>query len=463
DKVTSLEGSVVITLASIAAANQFYESNSADYEKILSDLDSNIRKAELRRITFNVQEKRLLSHWLIYSVLVWVGYIAFFTFYLHKQYFYDPHWWSLALAPVVMGLPVIYVGHLGITEWYKHAKSNEESYLDLLRANQRLKVEELKKKTAYYSTKTLLERYDPASLRPNGQRILGQDVRPVSERQKGQPNPQQPNMMDPGLRQRQGLGVVSAQGIPVSPGRPMGVLSGVRQSRIGQGPQNGLYGPQQPPFNPEQPHLSNARPYPHEPHSTERHWYDKIVDVIVGDDGPDTKYALICGKCYAHCGLALPQELDDIQYICPKCNFFNLSRRKTRMAAAGIQPPSSIEHTLLQAQNKPLPASRDPSPSPSAHRLPHPDHHHHRQDEPGLQEGNSPERVLEPPSFGECSDHSESDYTGFVSNWNDSDAKGVDHGEGDEGNAEKDDTKGYIVDSGDSSNRLDQGKEETLE
>lgn len=35
-----------------------------------------------------------------------------------------------------------------------------ESQLSMLRADQRLKVEELKKKTAYYSTKTLLERYD---------------------------------------------------------------------------------------------------------------------------------------------------------------------------------------------------------------------------------------------------------------------------------------------------------------
>lgn len=32
-----------------------------------------------------------------------------------------------------------------------------------LRKKQKLKVEELKKKTAYYSTKSLLERYDPAS------------------------------------------------------------------------------------------------------------------------------------------------------------------------------------------------------------------------------------------------------------------------------------------------------------
>ncbi|KAF9937372.1 hypothetical protein BGZ65_001551, partial [Modicella reniformis] len=189
------------------------QSNS-DYEKILSDLDSNIRKAELRLSGINVREKRVLNYWLLYSVLLWFGYTAVFAFYLNKQYFYDPHTWSLALAPAIMGLPIIYVGRFMITEWYKRAKSNEESQLSLLRADQRLKVEELKKKTAYYSTKTLLERYDPAALRPNGQRMPGQDIRPDSGRQNGQPNPQQPNMMDPGLRQRQGQGIVNAQGIP---------------------------------------------------------------------------------------------------------------------------------------------------------------------------------------------------------------------------------------------------------
>ena len=45
----------------------------------------------------------------------------------------------------------------------------------------------------------------------------------------------------------------------------------------------------------------------------ERHWYDKLVDVIVGDEGPDTKYALICENCFAHNGLALAQELDDVR------------------------------------------------------------------------------------------------------------------------------------------------------
>jgi hypothetical protein len=46
---------------------------------------------------------------------------------------------------------------------------------------------------------------------------------------------------------------------------------------------------------------------------TERQWYDKLVDALVGEDGPETKYALICNHCSAHNGLVLPQEIETIR------------------------------------------------------------------------------------------------------------------------------------------------------
>ena len=45
--------------------------------------------------------------------------------------------------------------------FYTRKQTNEEANLGTLRAQQKLKVEELKKKTSYYTTKSLLERYDP--------------------------------------------------------------------------------------------------------------------------------------------------------------------------------------------------------------------------------------------------------------------------------------------------------------
>lgn len=57
----------------------------------------------------------------------------------------------------------IYYVRKGLKWIYAKRLSRIETGLVSLRKKQKLKVEELKKKTAYYSTKSLLERYDPSS------------------------------------------------------------------------------------------------------------------------------------------------------------------------------------------------------------------------------------------------------------------------------------------------------------
>lgn len=41
-------------------------------------------------------------------------------------------------------------------------------------------------------------------------------------------------------------------------------------------------------------------------------WFDKVLDVLVGEVGAETKYALVCSRCFAHNGLVLPQEVESI-------------------------------------------------------------------------------------------------------------------------------------------------------
>ena len=149
-----------------------------------------------------------------------------------------------------------------------------------------------------------------------------------------------------------------------------------------------------------------------------------------------------------------------VEYICPKCNFFNPSRRKMRMGATSIRPMTSPEMTLLQAQEKPLPASRDPSPSPPNHRSLHPDshpHQHHGDDHegessrqgPGLADGNSPEPVSELLSAGSPinhDEHSENDDIEFVNNWQDSEGEELEgQGQATDSNVETDEAEGYSL------------------
>jgi hypothetical protein len=87
----------------------------------------------------------------------------------------------------------------------------------------------------------------------------------------------------------------------------------------------------------------NANPNPNEntptiafayspPQPQKPSWFDRMVDALVGEEGPTSKYALICERCHTHNGLVLPEELEDVQYFCPKCHHFNPSRRKRRSA-----------------------------------------------------------------------------------------------------------------------------------
>lgn len=53
---------------------------------------------------------------------------------------------------------------------------------------------------------------------------------------------------------------------------------------------------------------------------------EKVVDYIFAD-GPSNRYALVCVRCYAHNGMALPDEFEYISYICAYCGTFNPARK----------------------------------------------------------------------------------------------------------------------------------------
>lgn len=87
----------------------------------------------------------------------------------------------------------------------------------------------------------------------------------------------------------------------------------------------------------------------------QKHWYDKIADVVLGDDdhevgSPSSRYALICERCFTHNGLIKESMWEDarksfhlpyllsgltnsiIEFICrnPNCNHMNRSARSKR-------------------------------------------------------------------------------------------------------------------------------------
>ncbi|OAD02817.1 hypothetical protein MUCCIDRAFT_162429 [Mucor lusitanicus CBS 277.49] len=234
------------------------KSDSESFEKVLSRYDDDIQKYEIQLSDIRIQDRRVSILWVLYATVLWAIYIVYYFYMLHDGYSNNVQEQLLAALPILLG-PICITNKLNV-----------------LRKKQKLKVEELKNKTAYYTTKSLLERYDPASEKKKELDEIKRKKRiEEQERQKAL------------QKQKQA----------------------VKNSASTMSQQS-----QQPPQS--------------------QRWYDKLVDALVGDVGPETKYALICIHCNAHNGLVLPQEMDTIQYTCPHCHQFNPSR-KARMPHPG--------------------------------------------------------------------------------------------------------------------------------
>ncbi|CAG8548222.1 10788_t:CDS:1 [Acaulospora colombiana] len=291
-----------------AVFSRFQPKAEDNYEKILSELDEKIRRAEIRLREIRIRERNALIILIVYSLIAYVTYVAGYWYFVYMST-EEEGWDLLKLAPVFTGPFLIVIGYKFETLWYRRKEANEQAQLEQLKAKQKLKIEELKKKTAYYITKNLLERYDSP-------KETHQPNLPLPQGQKGLvPRPVQP--VNPNMRQ------------PLSP-NPQAILTSreVKGEKADMTPLSGN---------------DASRPNNYSPNSitpVQRHWYDKLVDVLVGED--EQKYALICQNCFTWNGLAFPTEFEDVQYFCKKCNHFNPSRRSQRNGITSLDVLPSI-------------------------------------------------------------------------------------------------------------------------
>lgn len=84
-------------------------------------------------------------------------------------------------------------------------------------------------------------------------------------------------------------------------------------------------------------------------------WTDRLVDAIVGDDDRNSKYALICDKCFVHNGLVLPEELKTKKYICPNCGYFH---NKDSIAVEAVAEATHSVPILLPPNDSALSTDR---------------------------------------------------------------------------------------------------------
>ncbi|KAJ2719068.1 hypothetical protein GGI07_005433 [Coemansia sp. Benny D115] len=313
----------------------FFKKNEENYEQILSSLEQEIQKAEKQK---NGSVRRMewwSRNWVFYMGIGWVAYAAGFVLYVwperhasHAEGF-ATHLLALLIIPLVL-----YYGRAMIRGVGQRSINKHERHIAELKKQLKERVEELKKKTAFDTTKTLIDRYsvkDERALSP------AEKLRVMEAKNRRQTTPNFTG--SPGGLQRGGdaapLSPLAGRGgAGAGANRMMGMQMRQQQQ---QGNPNIINASVPPPMGTgivkmpgrgaslqpmDSPVKGNAS----------RPWLDKLVDQLVGDvGGADDRYALVCRHCYAHNGLVLEEEVNDIQYNCPKCGKFNPSLRSLRL------------------------------------------------------------------------------------------------------------------------------------
>ncbi|PVF93045.1 hypothetical protein CPB86DRAFT_743307 [Serendipita vermifera] len=244
----------------------------------------------------------------------------------------------VVFAPVIVGpFGAVFTRRI-VQMWYTRIGNAEEETLKKLLLEQRSKVEEIKKKTDFYSTQKLLERYDRQ-----------ENAMAATPARKPHPNAANPNAPHSGPNAPPGANMVT----PVRPGVP------------GVPGQNGMT-PMPPGY------MSAFSPQPIQP--TPRRWYDRLADAVLGDEdgaasGAHSKYALICKRCFTHNGLVKESDFATTKFVCMKCGFLNSPDSKGDLSPSGTPELASSLRGQTASPSSPSPAvanNLDSTPSAPA-------------------------------------------------------------------------------------------------
>jgi hypothetical protein len=216
----------------------------------------------------------------------------------------------------------IYGIRYALTSYFDYRISNTEKYLKKLNKDRDATIERLKESTKYNTTQQLLEKYgaspkqkaqapSPGKKQPQGPQKPAQAPGPRT----GIAPPPTANIQRPGQQQQ-----------PMTPLRAPPNASSLQERS-----------PQQPPDSPGAEFAPNAfgaaeltKQFSAAPATTftQTHWYDRILDALLGEDETQSKnrLALICSECRLVNGQAPPgaRSLEDVgRWRCSSCHAWN--------------------------------------------------------------------------------------------------------------------------------------------
>ena len=240
-----------------------------------------------------------------------------------------PQNWSIYHYAALVGSPLLIYGvRRSIRLFFDWRINRHQSNVDRLTKQREAKINDLKRATKYDSTQELLHKYGgvPVAKTPSKQPPASKkDAATKKQPSKGQPQrtgiPPPPTANIPG---RQLPSPIHAQGqvgphsnSPVHGQSPLG-MPALAQSPVDMSPEAPGFAPNA--FPQDRPLSTTYEQTPH--------WYDRILDVLLGDDemAAKNRLVLLCSQCRLVNGQAPPgvRTLEELgRWRCSGCGAWN--------------------------------------------------------------------------------------------------------------------------------------------
>ncbi|KAI3675024.1 hypothetical protein L1987_84605 [Smallanthus sonchifolius] len=295
--------------------NSLFRLRGDDFEKRLQYISKEEATLLSRMKRRSLRWRTTARNLIIFSVileLVAMGYAIMTT----RTVDMDWRMRSIRVLPMFL-LPALSFGlYYGLSRVTKFCDRRDQKALEKLRDERQAKIDELKERTNYYTTQQLIQKYDPdPAAKAAAASVLASKLGADSGLKVFLGDESQPEAhaigksSDVDVQQTTGLRKRN-QSNPRSPGSNPGHQS-----------------------DKETPQFGGNEVSPHGPLVVEHHnpaalgaedggWMARIAALLVGED-PTQSYALICGNCHMHNGLARKEDFPFITYYCPHCHALN--------------------------------------------------------------------------------------------------------------------------------------------
>lgn len=320
--------------------------DAASFERTLTALTGKINRATATQDRQRTLSRRARVMWTLYAGFAYILAAVLLTLVTGWQN------WGVAEGTVVAGGPVIiYAIRYALTSYFEYRIKGTDAYLKKLNRERDAAIDRFKEATKFNSTQKLLEKYgaspepkEPAV--PPGKHLKSQS--PQKQAQAAGPRtgiapPPTANIQRPRDQH---------QPLPSTPQRPPANASSAQASL--HKPPADLPGAE---FAPNAFGASElVEQFSAIPATTftQAHWYDRILDALLGEDEtqPKNRFVLICHECRLVNGQAPPgaRTLEDVgRWRCGGCHAWN-GREKHRNdvvdSASGWEAEQTGSHKL---------------------------------------------------------------------------------------------------------------------